>query len=313
MKIFNTCKSNTVIPYNKLKNFQGELKDITDKNLDRLKKSIVNYGFTTPIFVWKNTDYILDGHQRLKAISSLVKDGWIIDEIPIDYIEAKDKEEAMVKLLHITSSYGIISNAGLVTFTDKLLIDDDIRLVNKELEYKIYDDIDGQYSEEKKDLKKIYKYIPFGTIDMNSENYTENLNIFLTQHNISGDPVFYDMLFHFFNAKKVINDMDDNIVNEVVDIYKSIDIVTDIVDANFVLTKKWKNEYNNLKDDTFLLLVIDKSTDIYKKSNKVSKDFGYLNEMIFYDGWGKYKTVMVYFKGANMNRIKELDIKSRRS
>ena len=117
-KIKITCEGTDYVDYKTLAPFQGDLKIITDENLDKLKRSIIKYGFTVPKFVWKSgkKSYILDGHQTIKALDSLFADGYEIPDIPIVYIKAKDKKEAKEKLLHITSSYGEFNTTGLADF-----------------------------------------------------------------------------------------------------------------------------------------------------------------------------------------------------
>lgn len=117
-KVKITCDGTDYVNYKILKPFQGDLKTITDDNLNKLKNSIIKYGFTVPAFVWQNGKgkYILDAHQRIKALDSLFSDGYEIPDIPIVYIQAKDKKEAKEKLLHITSQYGEFDRQGLDNF-----------------------------------------------------------------------------------------------------------------------------------------------------------------------------------------------------
>ena len=61
-----TCRAADILPIDALIEFQGTLKTISADNLSKLKRSILKYCFTAPIFVWHGVDYhILDGHQRL--------------------------------------------------------------------------------------------------------------------------------------------------------------------------------------------------------------------------------------------------------
>jgi hypothetical protein len=60
------------------------------------------------------------GHQRLLAYKALQNEGWIIPEIPIVYVEAKDKDEAKEKLLVATSSYGEFSASGVERYIQSL-------------------------------------------------------------------------------------------------------------------------------------------------------------------------------------------------
>lgn len=117
-EIIIKCTGTDVIPFRQLKDFQGELKTITDDNLDKLKNSIIKNGFCAPVFVWKNKDknYLIDGHQRLKALNSLFADGYTIPDIPIVYITADNKKDAKRKLLYISSQYGQFTIDGYADF-----------------------------------------------------------------------------------------------------------------------------------------------------------------------------------------------------
>ena len=95
--------------YKKFKDLQGDLKTITPEDLENLKGSIVEFGFAFPFFVWVDRDgtfWIQDGHQRTKALDSLEKDGFEIQEVPYVEIEAKNKKRAAELLLHLNSKYG---------------------------------------------------------------------------------------------------------------------------------------------------------------------------------------------------------------
>ncbi len=102
--------------------FQEDIKKVSNENLMKLKKSILKYGFSAPIFIWKNKEEhnIIDGHGRLKALLDLKNDGYNIPLIPVDYIEARTKKEAKEKLLRITSQYGEFNISKLDLFSKTL-------------------------------------------------------------------------------------------------------------------------------------------------------------------------------------------------
>jgi DNA modification methylase len=118
-----TCKAADGMALDELYEFQGELKTISDDELEKLKKSIVKYGFSFPIFVWKSK--VLDGHQRLKAVKQLVFDGYKIkgNKLPVVRIEAKNEKEAAEKLLLINSRYAKIDEGGFQVFTSEFDLD----------------------------------------------------------------------------------------------------------------------------------------------------------------------------------------------
>lgn len=111
------------MPIDELDNFQGDLKTLDDESFKKLKGSIVKYGFSFPIFVWDGN--ILDGHQRLKAVKSLIEEGYTLDGdlLPVDHIEAKNEKEAAEKLLLINSRYAKIDQSGFDLFVENFDLD----------------------------------------------------------------------------------------------------------------------------------------------------------------------------------------------
>ena len=116
-----TCKGQQYIPLGKLKAFQGNLKELRPDEFEKLKRSILKYGFSFPVFVWKNN--ILDGHQRVFVTAELVKEGYQIGDIPAVEIEAKDETEAAEKLLMLNSRYAKMTDDGLYEFLNTHNVD----------------------------------------------------------------------------------------------------------------------------------------------------------------------------------------------
>lgn len=76
-------------------------------------------GFHQPItvWVWKNKKHIINGHQRLRTIKTMVeKEGFVIPPLPVNYVKAKDWNEAKRKILALTSTYGRTKKEGLFNF-----------------------------------------------------------------------------------------------------------------------------------------------------------------------------------------------------
>ena len=171
-EIIIKCTGTDVIPFRQLKDFQGELKTITDDNLDKLKNSIIKNGFCAPVFVWKNKDknYLIDGHQRLKALNSLFADGYIIPDIPIVYITADNKKDAKRKLLYISSQYGQFTIDGYADFALDIDIDfNELRLTDGLFEIeKIFE---NENETKEIDINEEYQII----IELENENETNVL------------------------------------------------------------------------------------------------------------------------------------------
>jgi hypothetical protein len=121
-KIPIRCKGNRYLPYNQLKTFQGSLKELTKDNAEKLKRSILKFGWITPVFVWKK-NCILDGHGRLLILSTLLNEGYTVDDLPVVDIQAKTKKEAAEILLAINSHYQTITDEGLYEFMHDMNID----------------------------------------------------------------------------------------------------------------------------------------------------------------------------------------------
>lgn len=100
------------IAIDKLEPFQGDLKDLSAREYEKLKKSIVENGIIVPFFVWKETGKLLDGHQRHHVF---INEDWYTD-VPVIYISAENEQDAKKKLLVITSQYGKVTQEGWDSF-----------------------------------------------------------------------------------------------------------------------------------------------------------------------------------------------------
>jgi len=96
------------LEYTKFRELQGDLKTLNNENKEKLKNSILKYGFRFPVFAWKDADtfFIIDAHQRMKALKSLEEESYIIPELPYILVESKTKKEAAELLLQANSRYG---------------------------------------------------------------------------------------------------------------------------------------------------------------------------------------------------------------
>lgn len=131
-----TCTGAQNIPLDDLLEFQGNLKDLTTENYEKLKNSIYKYGFSFPVFFWVDSagsKWILDAHQRLRVLKKMRDEGFIIPDLPADPIQAGSVKEAKEKLLLLNSRYGKMTQEGFDEFTadinleeigDMLVLDD---------------------------------------------------------------------------------------------------------------------------------------------------------------------------------------------
>lgn len=120
-----SCQGADVIALDKLTDYQGSLKTLSEASYEKLKKSILDLGFSFPVQAWKhrNRTFILDAHQRVKTLRRMRDEGYVVPELPVVWIEAKDRKEAAKKLLAATSQYGEMSASGLRNFADEFALD----------------------------------------------------------------------------------------------------------------------------------------------------------------------------------------------
>lgn len=119
------CQGADVIELDDLTDFQGGLKILSDESYEKLKKSILDLGFSFPIAAWKdrNKTFILDAHQRVTTLKKMRDEGYVIPKLPVIWVYADDRQEAAKKLLAATSQFGEITVSGLYNFMDEFKLD----------------------------------------------------------------------------------------------------------------------------------------------------------------------------------------------
>ena len=127
MKIEINCTGSDTIQLNELTEFQGELKERSAGDVEKIIKSIKKHGFSFPFFVWKNDgkNNVLDGHGRLLALKQMAAAGEEIPALPCVYISAKGEAEAKEKLLKLNSQYGHMTADSVAAFLGDIKIDFD--------------------------------------------------------------------------------------------------------------------------------------------------------------------------------------------
>lgn len=127
MKIEINCTGSDTIQLHELTEFQGELKERSAGDVEKIIKSIKKHGFSFPFFVWKNggKNNVLDGHGRLKALQQMAAAGEEIPALPCVYISAKNEAEAKEKLLKLNSQYGHMTADSVAAFLGDIKIDFD--------------------------------------------------------------------------------------------------------------------------------------------------------------------------------------------
>lgn len=120
-----TCRGATTAEISDLEPFQGNLKDLSKENFEKLKKEIIELGFSEPISVWENKGkkFILNGHQRVRTLIQMKNDGYKVPKIPINLVDAEDYKKAKKKVLALTSQYGEMTDQGLYEFLEECELD----------------------------------------------------------------------------------------------------------------------------------------------------------------------------------------------
>lgn len=123
MKIRIECKGADILPLDAIEEFQGNLKKRTQKDIDKIIKSIDKFGFSFPFFIWcdNGRNRCLDGHGRIEALKKISQKGVDLPLFPVIYVDAKDEEEAIQKLLRLNSQYGQMTLASVMEFAKGLM------------------------------------------------------------------------------------------------------------------------------------------------------------------------------------------------
>jgi hypothetical protein len=150
------CETKDKLNLAEMTEFQGGLKSRTDVDYDKIKLSIIKYGFSFPFFVWKNggKNYILDGHGRFSTLCKMQKDGYVIPDLPVVEVQAKDKKEAKEKLLRLNSTYGKMTKESVLEFAEDIDLNfDEIALPDSVIDFS-KEEIPAKLDEDMQSLKK---------------------------------------------------------------------------------------------------------------------------------------------------------------
>ena len=133
-----TCKTNDSLNLADMTELQGGLKARTDIDYDKIKLSIIKFGFSFPFFIWHDGDknYLLDGHGRFATLCKMQKDGYEIPDLPVVFVECKDKKEAKQKLLRLNSQYGKMTKESVLEFAEDIDLNfDEIALPDTTIDF----------------------------------------------------------------------------------------------------------------------------------------------------------------------------------
>ena len=175
-----TCDTKDTLPLSALTEFQGGLKKRTADDTKKIEKSINDYGFATPFFVWKHDgiNSVLDGHGRLQTLKEMQKRGEEIPALPVVYIDCPNEAAAKNLLLRICSTYGEMTVESVLEFVGDTDIElEDLQLPDTMLKFST-DTFEGEDTADETNLGDVnFKYQnQYGVIVMcNSEREQESV------------------------------------------------------------------------------------------------------------------------------------------
>ena len=107
IEVFNLSSLPTA-PLDSFLELQEDFKKSDPDKLSKLQMLIITRGFKYAFKAWKDPDgklWIIDAHQRRKALLALRKSGFTIPEIPYEPIFAADKKEAVEEIAAYNSEF----------------------------------------------------------------------------------------------------------------------------------------------------------------------------------------------------------------
>lgn len=129
LRVTVSCQGADVVELDGLSELQGNLKVLPEEQYQRLKRSIIELGFSFPVHAWRSASkkFILDATQRTRALKRMRdEDGYKVPKLPVVWVDAKDKKEAVRKLLAAASQYGQVTPDGLFDLAKMFKIDIDM-------------------------------------------------------------------------------------------------------------------------------------------------------------------------------------------
>ena len=108
VKIYNLGNPPTA-PLDDFQELQEDFKLTDPDKLEKLINIIIKRGFKYAFKAWKDSDgklWIIDAHQRKKALTVLQNRGYKVENIPYEPIFAENKKEAVEEIAAYNSEFG---------------------------------------------------------------------------------------------------------------------------------------------------------------------------------------------------------------
>ena len=137
IKVFNLGNLPTA-PLDSFHELQEDFKVSDPDKLSKLQMLIITRGFKYSFKVWKDNDgklWIIDAHQRRKALIALRSYGFTIPEIPYEEIQASNKREAVEEIAAYNSEFAQ-KNPDTLLFSKYNITADDLSKYNLGYEVK---------------------------------------------------------------------------------------------------------------------------------------------------------------------------------
>lgn len=136
------CEGAALLELDELVEFQGDLKTLSKKNYEKLKKEILETGVGFPFRIWRNEGqaFIIGGHQTKRMLLRMRdEEGYQIPRLPVSFVEARDRQEAKRRVLQDIAQYGQIDRQGLYEFIynseiDFKMVETNFELPNLDME-----------------------------------------------------------------------------------------------------------------------------------------------------------------------------------
>ena len=121
------CKAADYIPWRTIKPLQGNYKKRTLADIEKLAALIIKRGVraASAVCMVKKDIWAIDTHGRLLAYEYLESKGFIIPNIPVNWVEVANKAEAKQILLEYDSRFGKVTREGYEEFTEDFQVEED--------------------------------------------------------------------------------------------------------------------------------------------------------------------------------------------
>ena len=298
------CDCDKVIDFHELTEFQGGLKERTQADYDKAKKSILKYGWSFVLYYWNDgkTKWIIDGHNRVTVLKQLEKDGYFIPPIPAIEVFCKDRKEAKEKLLRLNSTFGKLTKESVLEFAEDIDLNfDEIALPDTVIDFTDAeepqetegDDEAPEVDEKSEPVSKRGEMYELGNSILMCGDSTNAEDVARLMGGEKADMVFTDPPYGVSMSRSLVSGKDNSIMND------------DLNDKDFsaFLEKAIKNIVDYSKNNTPLYLWIgfrgySKAEEIVKKYYKINNCIVWEKPSIGLGGKGyRYQHELCIFSG----------------